>query len=392
MKKVISLILVITILMFSMPALTNAEAENGSISETDVMLIASQHIILCIENDASCPWMISNTCYTYPLYDLNDNVWAYYVSVLDQESDNGYIVICASKENPSVIEYGYSRSPEVSDSSHTFYFTMGLFFNYERGTCRNIFDNKTYEITELSAKYGDITSSVVLSCPSAQRNLKELRTAYKNVNVVKSGGGWNILDELPTGVAEEIGLLSKSLISDYFVTSDFSGTNHCGPTSGMNVLKYYTKKLSFNLLSADTGLGLYDNDDIFSFLYTRMGNGGPTLPGSYRSALQTYINTRKSNSSGWSSVSISCNSQTKSYNNIKSNITNGRMAYLVIWNGLQAHYINVIGYYKYSTSENVYVRVINNWNRQPNYYYLFRTGASTYNSAISHMGYSKITK
>ena len=318
---------------------------------------------------------------------------AYHVQIIENEKDNGYLVICATEDNPSDIEYGYSASPKISPNSHTYYFTMGLYFDINRGTYRNMADNSTCGLKEMKEKYADVTASVSIPCSLAQKNLTNLRIAYKGITKMKGGGQWNILGELPSGTIQESGKLYKCLrVKKYFVTSDFQGTNHCGPTSGMNVLRYYSKRLLFSLLSSDTNLGLSTDTDIFNYLYTRMGNGGATFPNSYRSALKTYISARKNSSSGWSNVSISSASQTKTYSNIKNDVDKGRMAYLIIWNGLQAHYINVVGYYRYSTSDNVYVHVINNWNSKPNYYYLFRTGSSSYNSAISHMGYCKISK
>lgn len=62
----------------------------------------------------------------------------------------------------------------------------------------------------------------------------------------------------------------------------------------------------------------------------------------------------------------------RSWSALKSHLAyyddgDNHMLYLLIWNGLEAHYVNGVGYREYSSGEK-YVRIFDNWNKNINRY------------------------
>ena len=393
MKRLISMILSIIMVLMVLPgiALATNETERHVISTEEVKLIVSNHVLTCIANDENCTWTINDKCTTTNLYGLDDRIVAFLVSIVGQDhTDNGYVVVCASTNNPCILEYGYAGETPNLSRGNTYYSTMGLYYGLDGSTLVNLTDGSKHSIKDMKEQF-DTTWSSVQNVNNASKAQLELLKSDMSTQIADRGSGsWGLITSLPSGTWDDDDALTGCALPSYYGTDDFSGTNHCGPTSGMNVLTYYKSRTGFNLLELDSSEGFGSINSIFSYLYRNMGNGNATLPTSYRSALKDYISTRKANNTSWSSVSISQASQNITYSNLKSNINGGRMPYLVIWNGLEAHYINPVAYYLFSGSNNVYVRVIDNWGNGIYRYYLFRTG-SVNNSAITHMGYVQIT-
>ena len=393
MKRSISIIIALIMVLLTVPnlALATNETNQDTISANEVQLIVSEHVITCINNDESCTWTTSDRCSTTNLYNLTGEVVAYFVSVIGASNkDNGYIVVCASTANPSVLEYGYAGTSPKLGHGNTCYMTMGLYYEMDGNMVINLRDSSEHRLSDMQVKFSQIWSAVQNENTVAKTQVANLKAIEKDAPAIKGGGDWGLLTSLPSGTWSDWDTLTNCALPSYYSTSDFSGTNNCGPTSGMNVLAYYKTRTGFNLLELDSSEGFGSVNNIYANLYQNMGNGGATLPSSYRTAIYNYITTRKANNSNGSGVSITRASQSITYANLKSNINNGRMTHLVIWNGLEAHYINPVSFYLFDSNSNVYTRVIDNWGNGINRYYVFRTG-NTINSAISHMGYVKIT-
>jgi len=78
--------------------------------ELDLWLTVGIHILSENKNDNS-PWDPSTYIVQYePLYNLNKEIIAYYVTL----SSGGYMVVNANKYNPIVLEFGYGKENAVT--------------------------------------------------------------------------------------------------------------------------------------------------------------------------------------------------------------------------------------------------------------------------------------
>jgi hypothetical protein len=180
----------------------------------------------------------------------------------------------------------------------------------------------------------------------------------KNYGIITSG-------ELPEGPYD--GKMLPAAVK-YAVTGDFASIrgvrNHCAATSAVNMIIYYAG------LHQDTGFirngGIGDIKETFTAVHGYMHNG-PVPPFLYRNRLSKYIKKETDY--------IAHTAVLRSWEQIKGRVAHGHMIYLLLWQGLSAHFVNVIGYREYRSGEK-YVAIHDNWHKNKDHYVDFAVVSS----------------
>ena len=245
MMKLNSKIAVTFMIMFSGFAL-NAEWAGASettdiITGQQAILIAKQHVINTVSEEDDCDWKDGvNLSEVIPLYDLDENVSAYCVSVDNMEGkDNGYIVISSNRHVYPVIEYSTSGQSIIdtavkgrsNNDVNKFYY------------CGNL----TYLMQDSQEEFYDISSGEVIKAElSDYENMPESERAdvdenYEYLPLFETYS--NNDTEITNPDLYEKNYVSKSgstvlnNLTSYFTMDDFEAENyfgqetHCAPTA-----------------------------------------------------------------------------------------------------------------------------------------------------------------
>lgn len=394
--------------MMAMPMSAMAyETDNDNIiTLADLQLITSEFVITNIYNTEDCTWNTAMMARETPLYDMDEKIVAFYVAFDNADgSPNGYLVVNASPQNPSVMEYAFATAhDEISVNQTNYYATMGIYLTKDMNARSSdpmlIMNGESFALmSEARDKIDQVWAGLKTENAAAKAVLAESKTFasasatdfdLSKSNTILATDAWGISDTLPSGWTKYDVLSYGGNAVPYYTTYDFSANNHCGAVAAMNVLKYYGGRIygaSFanNLIKPNTITA-------FNYLYSNTGNGGPTTPYALLSALTSYINNRKSSGDIPSGVTISTEIYTGRdlyYNYMKTDVNSGRMPLMNIWHGLESHWINTLGYYDYSNG-NCYVRILDNWHSDVNHFYLFKSG-SDLNSLIGTLIRVRIT-
>jgi len=400
MKKIVSVILAVILIMIPMTSLAK-EVPESLITVSDLQIITSDFVMANIYNNENCTWNTSMKAKETPLYGMDDNINSYYVAFNNEDgTPNGYLVVNASVNNPSVLEYAFgTKHEEIAEGKKNYYATFGTYLTKEfdqekncdvfksKGETLSLVSQAKDKINGLWKKINKKNDQAVIQLKKRKDNaaMCSLSTSIM-ASTTNLNSEWNILTSLPSGSWSSYDILSScSLGVPYYTTYEFSNyTNHCGATAAINVLKYYGARLSYDFIKPN-------KESAFNYLYVNTGNGNLTLPTTLLSGLNSYIKNRKNNGYLPSNVQITTYQYTDLYyNNMKSCINNGKMPMMNIWSGLNSHWVNIVAYYLYSNG-NCYVRIINNWDNDINKYYLFQTGYEI-NGLIGSLIAAKITK
>ena len=401
MKKTLVILLCLFLVVAALPIHADAgEYPTNNISKYDLRLLVSEFVIRNIESDEYCTWNLNMKAKETPLYDLNDRIVAYYVALDNADgTPNGHIVVNASQNNPTVLEYSYDTTHETFDGSKVYYATMGTYF-LEKNTAKTdmylagtdvVFSKNTWNsaFQEIWGKENEINVE-------AQKILSDLRDESLSLSREAtvhslSTEGWGILEELPSGVS----LLNQQHLEGaisikYHIMETFketNATNYCGAVAAMNVLEYYSAYLDdYELIKPNA-------NNAFLYLYQNTGNGSFTTPAKLRSALTSYISNRKSQGMLVNEVNITTQQYTERttfYSNMVSCIGSNKMPLMVIWKGVEAHWVNILGYTSYRNGD-CYVRIVDNWNEDGRYFYKFMS-ANALSDNISALISVRITK
>ena len=131
MKKALSMIIA-AIMLFSMLSVCvyAQETSNDLISRTDIQLLTSDFVLANIAGNPDCTWKTNMQAIETPLFNTDDGIVAYYVAFDNIDgTPNGYLVINASAQNPSVLEYAFGTAhDDLVPYGRTYYSTLGDYF------------------------------------------------------------------------------------------------------------------------------------------------------------------------------------------------------------------------------------------------------------------------
>ncbi len=406
MKKLFALMIAILMMAMPMSAMAYETDNDNIITLADLQLITSEFVITNIYNTEDCTWNTAMMARETPLYGMDEEIVAFYVAFDNADgSPNGYLVVNASPQNPSVMEYAFATAhDEISVNQTNYYATMGIYLtkdmNARSSDAMLIMNGESFALmSEARDKIDQIWAGLNTENTAAKAVLEQSKALASatdfylaNSNTISATDAWGISDTLPSGWTKYDVLSYGGNGVPYYTMGEFpSANNHCGPTAAMNVLRYYSGRIYGAGTSAER-LIKPDKTSAFNYLYNQMGGSTPTTPYGLLNGLINYINNRKGSGEIPSGISISYEIYTGRdlyYNYMKTDIHSGRMPLTNIWNGLQSHWINILGYYDYSNG-NCYVRILDNWHSDVNRFYLFKSG-STLNSLIGTLIRARIT-
>ena len=339
-----------------------------------------------------------------PLFDSNDEIMAYYVKM----APSGYMIVNADVNNPDVLEFAYShdnyaainteyingqkvyyngpRSLLVKEDSD-YYFISGNTNEKisDAEYTRNITTIKN-SINGAAASTINMAKAINLQTWMNHIEANDIATfstvTVNNVSTVVSANDYGIIGSgsLPTGSYSSGILYGCSPTNiDYVVTGDFLEDyvdNHCASTSAANMMAYYAW-----YYYDDSLLENGNTEHTFYVLYEDYLGSGPVWVDDYQDGITDYLFYNTQYGVDFGTIT--------SWSGVKSHLAyyddgDNHMLYLLIWNGLEAHYVNGVGYREYSSGSK-YVRIIDNWHRNIDYYISYSSLG-----ALSEIGYCDI--
>lgn len=304
-----------------------------------------------------------------PLYDLNDDIMAYYISF----ESGGYAIVNNNLENPIPIEFGEGDNGpirEILDNeaktiSTTTTRICYICPNYSFDKAQAVIANSEINREQLNKEYGLDGLYIMLNTPNAtEKALHEenRRLALASMNTSR-GGTYDFIDwnSMPSGSYSSdwlpFGGTTWAVMDDYTgKTNPISNKvidDHCGATAATNLALYFATQGYSNLKKNGSV------NDTFYDLHNRTGNG-PVLMiagsvGSYATSRGYTIN----------------NSSVASYPAYKTAIGNRRPCGILLTAAIDNwHWVVGIGYRDYASGSN-YVRVVNGWENSANNFYLW---------------------
>lgn len=382
MKKIISLVMAFVFVVSMPTAIYAIEAKPERMNMEQLQVTASYFFWTDVSTNTS-EWDSNNSFdYPIPLYSLEDELIAYYIKTLDENGEvNGYMIVNAFWDNPCVLEYGYGANVGIkidnfrTSNEKIYYNLAGEFFTEAEYTNYNEYTEAKAE--ERISEKNEFDLAKELATPNNVLKNK-INNIYLEMVTRKNSSerssslnpDWDILDlsYMPVGRYTS-GNLPFVGSTTWARTRESDYPNTCGPTSGTNMLIYYGKKLNTTLVTnrGNTIDSLYEYMDTDDW---GPGGWGTSMAG-YRNGLEAYLEDN------YPSRNIRTSTfRSFLWTNIKSNISGQYMvaAYLEYPEGLTvggAHYINYIGWRTYEDNGANYIRVLNQWDADDQYYVLF---------------------
>jgi hypothetical protein len=414
MKKILRLIVVLILICSFILTASYAENASGNAVTTDMDKygivtideargIALGHILsdMTAKNDQSFnPGKFGKETV---LFDMDENPSAYLFELENEEGEpNGYVIVGANRFYVPIIEFAYQGTPSIlnalakarkdaveneelnkSKNEVKLYYLQGLdyFASIEDDNGKTI----TYDITRGLKKLDKKELKKQFSTKIKDEKYKAMwdELAGDNSNPPSSSSDYPLTnpDNYESGYASKSVKNVTAYDRAYNVTDDFktiNGTtysNHCGPTTGTNVLKYWfgrdTTKYS----------KLYDNNlwkSAFVELYGSMktGTNGTTYLSDYTSAIKKYFTDR----------GLSCStsySTSNNFNSFKNEIDADRPVTLLTQGHVLYgdHYVLALGYiqYKYGgiiPTYSEYFRIADAWSSRPDRFIHYTSGVN----------------
>lgn len=384
--KLNSKIAVTFMIMFSGFAL-NAEWAGASettdiITGQQAILIAKQHVINTVSEEDGCDWKDGvNLSGVTPLYDLDENVSAYCVSVDNMEGeDNGYIVISSNRHVYPVIEYSTSGQSIIdiavkgrsNNDVNKFYY------------CGNL----TYLMQDNQEEFYDISSGEVIKAElSGYENIPESERAdtdenYEYLPLFETYS--NNDTEITNPDLYEKNYVSKSgstvlnNLTSYFTMDDFEAGNifgletHCTPTAMTNLMLYYYKMNTSKYGNLLNGTWQKTFDELYKDVKCTLEDG--TFEVNMGPGLKKYLTGR-----GYTNSSVIFKNPRGdgAEDEIIDYFNNTRRPCIISTNHhgyYKTHTMLGVGYVRYMTQSSgivsypTYVRLADSWHDRPNRY------------------------
>lgn len=377
MKKIIkslSFILLACFIFVSIPF--NAKALNMT---DETLNFAKKQIILLSDSLEESNWNDSSEIYNIiTLYDLDDNINGYIYEIRTNGSDSGFIQVDISTGENVVSSFAYRGIHSVNkmlskykehtgnvDINKIIY--LGGYHYFIKNNNNNFKKSSNKDIELYALNSSEYISSDLTTLRNKYKEDILKKKSYNEDTLIKKSHVGNIV---PTGeISYTVQKYVLNAQYDILVEmNDFAGkqilgwtiTNHCSPTAGTNLIKYWTFKRGVT--------NLYVNSDwwVFSSLVqnmkTHINNG--TLRDDIYTGLWNYgVNTRGIQPSGADKIITN-----STYSKAKS-IIDANVPFIVSLNsygGINGgHSVSCFGYYELidGTSKINYLIINNGWNK-----------------------------
>jgi len=319
---------------------------------------------------------------------------AYFLKLRNVNGDNaGYMVVTESVENTCVLEFSYDSESTnlINDllSSKVYYLTNGDFFNITKD--KKVKDNYGYIHNydkKLEVRMKTTWDRFKIPNEKNKEAIKKVKANITGSSETPDPIKWGFLpfSSLPTTQSFTPKLIT-SASSVAWQSTDISPTkvNNCGPTAGLNILKYYSTRFNKPTLIYPSNLGVHDS------LYTYMKTGSTgTLNANFTSGLTKWVLDNKAAGNIPSTTTITADwFQDLTWYSYEDKINNNTITYLIVWRGFDAHYVLGVGHNKYYNGQN-YARICDNWGNGITKYILVYENGSVLGS-IGAIGYVNIS-
>lgn len=369
MKRILSIILVLTLIWCSSPfanAATiqqNTEFVDDDMDTIDLLVAAYMHMYAEDENQNAWPNEVIVE-HKVPLYSTDGEVVAWYIEF----ASGPYAIINNSKSNPAAIEFGTKPNliiTEIIDNNdeyHIVYEGPTRIFNSAITTANN--STRTLSDTGLYAVYPDLANEdrllkAVFSFSRSNVDAMITQTvvpmdSYDDYGFIT----WSDLPQLNCtyGNLPNIDSMNWAVMRDY---NSFAH-DHCGATCVTNMMLYFAR-------NGYSALNINSNKDItFATVHSIIGNG-PVA--SIANGAQTYCSNR-----GYTLRYASLGTMNDYVNAINA----GRPCSLLLSDEILAwHWVLVVGWIVYGGT-NSYVRIVTGWDNSASYFYKFNVGSTAF--------------
>jgi len=375
MKKHIILVMsLFLVFIFPMSVFADDISVNGNehIDKENIIKVYENFIEDIISNDETTTWtsdtVIDNIVETY---DVDGNINAYILNLKTKGSPTGYILIEAfDTENPSIAEFGYDGVYFITNENinkninekNIIYTGNREFVIEDNGAYINAENNEKTNISKEELREDYLNQISINNSEVLQKKIEKSLTST-NVNtkqVIYSSGS---LPNLWAG-----GSYAKDFSP--MKTDDFSGySNHCVPTCGINMLKYWAER------RGKTNL-IYTNNysNAFAHLSVKMNHSNSSGVSDINgyNGMRSYISSYKLRAQAGSDYAT----QSKfTWNWITTEINNGNALYigksLKDYDGRTGYHAFLgVGYQ--SNSDGEYIRVCDNWDTSLSHFVKYR--------------------
>lgn len=299
-------------------------------------------------------------------YDTDNNVNAYIINLKTNGKPTGYMLIEAfTSGEPNIMEYGYSG---------VYYLTDKRFENLK--TKKIVYTGNRDFYVESSGQYCNAEDNIKTSL--TKENIKNgylykarLENQYLAIASATSAKAATLKTMAATSVSATVPYLNKLTpytMDELAKCSPVYVTNHCGPTAGMNLLKYWAVSRGV--------VPLFINyDKVVSFTSLKMAMGHTNEKGTYDNSaymgIAFYISNNKLVKPKGNDF---INHSNLSWDRIKTEINHGNpfvMLADVSYYSSQTgnHFFLAVGYL--SNSYGTYVRVVDEWNTSTDHFYKY---------------------
>ena len=346
-KSSISVFLVV-VLLLSVGINAFAEDKKKNLDDMDKLLIAQRFMTSSDENVDL--WKgIESVKEVVDLYDVEDNVIAYYISF----NPKGYVIVNNNLDNPIAIEFGDGDNQSIKKllgnqkGEKICYAGPGESFIKD-----DLFNGLTKsEEKEIKSKLKlDKIYAKLAEKNSKEKEIHEKRYAYlKNNKALLIGGSSSMtnafvaISDMPSGqyTHDEIpyGDTTWAVMEDY----ELIANDHCGATAATNIALYYAERGYTDLKKNDS------IDDTFTDLHLRIGDGPAPF---IASDLKDYATDQ-----GYTMTS----SLVGTYSGLKTATLNNKACGVLVTTAINEwHWIVSVGWREYDTGAS-YIRIVNGW-------------------------------
>ena len=309
------------------------------------------------EADPTCTWDDRTTVADITrLYNLDDQEIGYIFNLKTGQENTGYVLVNTENATPDIFEYGYddeyyltdeNQFPHLKDEKLCY---LGL-RNFVYGESEQYYAAETGEKLEVSKSelkaLSQSLKSPFHSIMSEQRAPAATnQVIYESVNVPNLWANSNY---------------SRNFIP--YIMNDFEGyINHCGPTCGMNMLKYWYNRRSIN--------GLLVNNERMASMQALADamEYTPTFGTIYQNAyegMEKYLENFCLSMCAGMDIRTNYSSPGYDWAYIKQQIQNGNVMYISLVKDSSHSYNNhavlCVGYQ--DTSDGQYLRIADGWTR-----------------------------
>lgn len=364
MRKILSLILIIALTMsigstYAFASETQTSNQSKQMDSYDVIITGYLFAAGTSSSARTSDTQIAVTNIV-PLYNLSDEIVAYYVTY----SSNEYAVVNNNTDNPTAIEFGGGTQQYIEEILSNYESPKIIYNNpisvYEGSEITTLFTVGGNEVKSIEDYYPELLEKN--ETLSAQ--LEKIKIEVEKAGIIRStrgDGDYGFIDssKMPTGTYthDEI-LYAETTI--WAKMSDFNkiAENHCGATAVTNLALYFAKRGNTNLKIKDS------INETFKAVHAIVGNGPTAMIAGHA---VNYFSQRGyklnySNADTFSDI-------------IQATKDERPCGILLIDSLFSWHWVICVGWRQY-TNGDFYMRINNNWNASVDTYYKPGSGSA----------------